>query len=245
MQKFLNTEHIKNFHIDVFVKDQINDFLKLIDIQGVPLKIVDIGGGVGYFATKLQKVSGFSVRVIDADLDSTMIAKSNGVDAMIGDASHPSILGDEDIITFNLILHHLVGLSEIQTFDLQTKSLKVWHSTVKAIFVNEYIYESYINGLSGCLIYAITKSKLLSKICRLISSLIPSLRANTFGVGVRFRSHDEWVRLFECTGYKVESYTRGQAEFVSWPRRLLFIKEIRRDSFLLIPNNDALKVAIK
>ena len=237
MQKFLSNEKIKNFHIDVFVRDQINDFLKLVDISIGCINIVDIGGGIGHFAAKLNEISGISVRVIDADVDSIAIAKANGVFAELGDAANPHIMGNEDVVCFNLILHHLVASSEQETFHLQRKCVGLWRESTKAVFINEYIYESYFSNFSGRIIYEVTKSFFLSFICKKISKLIPSLHANTFGVGVRFRSHDEWVKMFEGAGYKVKSFTIGPQEFVSIPRRLLLIKEIRRDSFLIVPCN--------
>ena len=236
MQNLLSTDQIKSFHIDVFVQDQINNFSSLVDLNNKPLIIVDVGGGIGCFAAELKRISGISIRVIDSDADSISIAKANKVDAEIGDAANPPIVGNEDIACFNLILHHLVASSELETIHLQIRCLALWRETIKAIFVNEYIYESYFNNLSGRMIYEITKNRFLSFICKKISQLIPSLHANTFGVGVRFRSHDEWIKLFDGAGYKVKSLTIGAQEFISLPRRLLLIKEIRRDSFLLVPD---------
>ena len=119
---------------------------------------------------------------------------------------------------------------------MQGHALSVWHSTVHAVFVNEYIYESYvINNLSGWLIYQITSNSVLSGLSRFIAKFSPSLKANTFGVGVRFRSHKEWCKMFESLGFKVVGTKIGKEEFVSLPRRLLLIKNCRRDSFFLKP----------
>jgi hypothetical protein len=63
---------------------------------------------------------------------------------------------------------------------------------------------------------------------------MPSLKANTFGVGVRFRSGNEWTKIFDNSGFVVEAELKGEEEFISLPRRLLLIKSIRRDSFLLV-----------
>ena len=119
---------------------------------------------------------------------------------------------------------------------MQGQALSVWHLTVQAVFVNEYIYESYvINNFSGWLIYQITSNSVLSCLARFVAKLSPSLKANTFGVGVRFRSHKEWWKLFESLGFKVVGTKLGEQEFVSLPRRLLLIKNCRRDSFFLKP----------
>jgi hypothetical protein len=106
---------------------------------------------------------------------------------------------------------------------------------VRALFVQEYIYESYARDFSGWLIFQITKNQLLSWIGRLAAIIAPSLKANTFGVGVRFRSRREWLRLFESAGYEVHSSIAGSEDEVSVPRRMMFIKGTRRDSFLLQP----------
>ena len=83
------------------------------------------------------------------------------------------------------------------------------------------------------MIYAITRSRPLSALAAAVSRWVPSLRANTFGVGVRFRARSEWVRVFESVGYRVLASVRGPEETVSAARRLLLIRSCRRDSFVL------------
>ena len=134
---------------------------------------------------------------------------------------------------FNLILHHLVGHGERETSSLQMRALDRWKGNDVRLFVNEYIYDSYVANASGALIYGITASSLLSSLAGFVARFLPSLRANTFGVGVRFRSEKEWRRMFEAQGWRVSNYKRGKEEHVSLPRRLLLIKSCRRDSFVL------------
>ena len=110
-----------------------------------------------------------------------------------------------------------------------------WSDLPVKLFINEYIYDSYIGTIAGRLIYEITSSKLLSSAGRFIARIVPSLRANTFGIGVRFRAHAEWTALFESLGYTVSAHRRGTEEKVSFPRRMLFIRSCRRDSYLLSP----------
>ncbi|MDO8501390.1 MAG: hypothetical protein Q7S20_06075 [Gemmatimonadaceae bacterium] len=111
--------------------------------------------------------------------------------------------------------------------------MSAWKGNADFIFVNEYIYDSYWSDLSGALIYRITSSRFLSALGRIVAKVIPSLRANTFGVGVRFRDHQGWSELFQSLGYGVVGYRRGTEEVVSLPRRLLCIKSCRRDTFVL------------
>jgi hypothetical protein len=184
----------------------------------------------------LNELTGRKVRVIDTDFASIEACARAGVEAVCGDALSPELTGREGIATFNLILHHLVGRSERETLDLQRHALTVWRRQVRAVFVSEYIYESYVGTISGWLIFQITRSRLLSWVARVISTIAPSLRANTFGVGVRFRDGCEWVRLFESAGYEVKSRIAGDQDSVSLARRMLLIKSTHIDSFLLRPS---------
>jgi hypothetical protein len=175
---------------------------------------------------------------LETDKESIRRRLDAGVSAELSDATTPSIRGDESLACFNLILHHLVGHDDAATQALQARALEAWQRKGAPVFVHEYIYESYVfTDLSGYLIWKITSQPLLSRIGKTVAKVVPSLRANTFGVGVRFRSKDEWLRFFAALGFEVVGYVKGPDEGVSWPRRLLTIKHCRRDSFLLRPTN--------
>jgi SAM-dependent methyltransferase len=235
-QNKLSQDQVEAFYHDNFVECQTRHFVDLLGADaGGGRVVVDIGGGRGFFAQRLAALTSRKVRVIDIDPVSIEACRAAGVEVELGDALAPRIRGDEDVVTFNLILHHLVGPSEAATLDLQRCALAAWKGRVRAIFVNEYIYESVGGGLAGRLIFEITKSKFLSAIARAVSAFVPSLRANTFGVGVRFRTHDEWRQIFEGLGYEVSGVRLGEEEAISLPRRLLLIRHLRRDSFLLRP----------
>jgi hypothetical protein len=235
MQKILSAEQLEKFYHDQFVDDQVHHFVKLFSSCTKLGVITDIGGGCGYFARNLQNAIQCHVRVVDMDEASVAACHAAGVAAIQGNALTPAVSGDEDVVCFNLVLHHLVGNSDYETLTLQLKALTAWRSTAREVFVNEYIYESFLGNFSGWLIYQITSSKILSLVAMRIAKLIPSLNANTFGVGVRFRAHNEWRRVFEDAGYTVRRTITGDAEPVSLARRLLCIKYIRRDSFALVP----------
>lgn len=236
MQRTLSTDQTAAFYHDLFVEDQTSQFISLTDGLTPSGVVVDVGGGCGFFARRLRHLSGRELRVIDMDSSSIDACRSAGLTAERGDALAPSVVGDEDVVCFNLILHHLVNSSESGTRELQLQALKAWLGHANHVFVNEYIYESFVGNLSGWLIFQITSSKLLSSIGRVVARIVPSFRANTFGVGVRFRAHDEWRRLFAQAGYSVRQVALGQPEIVAPPLRLLLIRTIRRDSFLLTPS---------
>jgi hypothetical protein len=214
------------------VADQVRHFGDLLGPSDGSL-VLDIGGDCGFFAKGLSDILGYAVRVLEMDPSSVETCLQQGIDARLGDALKPDVRGDEKIVCFNLILHHLVGRNEQETCSLQLRALRAWQGADVKVFVNEYIYQSYIGYMSARLIYQITSSKLLSAFGRIVGRVIPAFRANTFGVGVRFRSHEEWLTMFAKAGFRVIGKRIGDREHISPPLRLLAIKAIRRDSFLL------------
>ena len=233
VQHRLSAEQVAEFYHDEFVQDQARDFGELVAPLHDPGVVVDIGGGVGYFAERIQGEFGYPVRVIDMDPESVGRCNARSVPAQIGDALAPPIAGDEACVCFNLILHHLVAQDEQRTRQLQIGALSAWRGRQAPIFVNEYIYESFVGNASGRLIYAITSSRILSALASFAARFIPAFKANTFGVGVRFRSHGEWLELFREAGFEAQAVRIGEEEPVKLPLRLLLIKAIRRDSFVL------------
>ena len=237
-QNKMTGDQVEAFFDTEFEGDQVKDFESLLEgvALDAPGTIVDVGGGVGRFAQIMVGRRPNKVRVIDIDEKSIEVVKSVGssrIEGIVADALDPPIFGDEAVVTINLILHHLVGASESATLALQEAALTVWKGKVEYIFINEYIYESFVKNLSGKLIYAITSSVILSSIGALVGKFVPSLMANTFGVGVRFRSDAEWRGLFVRCGFEVLASKYGKEEFISAPRRLLLISQIRRNSYLL------------
>ena len=238
VQVTLSQDQIEAFYHDHFVASQVRNYQSLLNPRlPRPRAVVDIGGGCGFFAQGLKAAAGVDVRVIDMDPVSVQACRAKGLDASVDDALRPQHRGDEDVVCLNLILHHLVGPDEDATLALQQQALASWLGHARWIFVDEYIYDAWFGNVAGHMIYAITSSRTLSHIDAAVSRWVPSLRANTFGVGVRFCARDEWCRIFKGLGYKVVVSVRGPEEGVSAARRLLLIRGCRRDSFLLAPAN--------
>lgn len=235
MQKTLTSDQLSSFYHDEFVEDQVRDFSTFFSEEIEPIKgsVLDIGGGAGFFARAIQDKLAKNIAVVDMDPVSVEQCRKAGLQAEIGDAISMKPSGQESVVCFNLILHHLVAANEKKTRELQMRALSVWRGSGVRIFVNEYIYESYVNNFSGLLIYWITSSRLLSAIGKAVSKMIPAFRANTFGTGVRFRSHAEWGEVFKESGFRVAKVCIGRDETVALPLRILLIRKIRRDSFLL------------
>ena len=235
-QVTLRSDQVREFYHDVFVSSQVRDFNELCVQPGLARKgvIVDMGGGCGFFAAALRQAFGLQVRVIDTDPTSVAHARGLGLDARAGNALAPDRAGDEALLCFNLILHHLVAGSDAGTRELQRKALRAWRQPGMRVFVNEYVYESFLRGATSRLFYEITASRVLSSIARVVGRVVPSLRANTLGVGVRFRESADWRAMFEESGFRVQQVRRGEEETISLARVLLLVRSCRRDSYLLM-----------
>ncbi|NEX94000.1 hypothetical protein [Caulobacter sp. 17J65-9] len=222
------------YHSDTSAADQVRHFLALSGEDRARV-VVDVGGGCGFFARGLAARTAHSVRVVDTDPASIDACGEAGVEATQGDALSPPIAGDEQVACLNLILHHLVGRTDSETRRLQREALAVWRPQAEAVFVNEYVYTSLAGDFSAWLIFQVTSSRVLSALAALVGRVVPTLRANTLGVGVRFRNHQGWLRLFEDAGYEVKRFEAGDPEGVFAARRLLLIRRIHRCSYWLEP----------
>lgn len=234
-QVVLSREQLEAFDFDGFVESQHNALRFLLNMWSIKFQaddyIVDVGGGRGYFARRIQEIHG-KVKVYETDPKSIDRCLALGIEAHMVDALRPIVVGDEKLVCLNLILHHLIGDDEVGNKRLQESALLPWKD--QYIFVHEYCYQSFWGrNWSGRLIYEITSSRLLSAVGKFVANFAPSLRANTFGIGVRFRSSIEWVKFFEQRGFRVLGVVAGEEEVISPARRVLFIKSIRRDSFLI------------
>ena len=108
-QKTVSQDQITAFYHDLFVEKQVDDFIALSGFSVTPSlgNIVDMGGGCSFFVKALQNRIHQKVRVLDSDSQSIDFCKQEGIDATYGDALKPTIVGDESIVCFNLILHTL------------------------------------------------------------------------------------------------------------------------------------------
>jgi hypothetical protein len=103
-QKILSHDQISTLYHDDFVDTQIEDFVSLTGSSVTRFldNIVDIGGGCGFFSKALQNRTNLKERVLDSDIQSIDLCKQVGIDATYGDALKPTVVGDEDIVCFNL-----------------------------------------------------------------------------------------------------------------------------------------------
>ncbi len=172
-----------------------------------PRSILDVGGGNGAF---LDRVLTFYPEASGVVLDnSTLMLEKNTVgprkSVVIGSAVEVGRLFEPeqfDLVTVNVLLHHLVGKSEEQTRELITRCLEGIRSLIRPgglVVVYEQIYEGLLPLPDpGRLIYALTSIRQ-----PWIARHLKKFGANTAGIGVRFRSTGAWRSLFSQAGLLV------------------------------------------
>jgi len=99
-QRILKTEQVEEFYHDVFVTSQVRDFVDFVGQTKLPVKkVIDIGGGCGFFVDALAQKTGVEAKSIDMDPDSAAACIEEGAPAEIGDALNLAQRGDEDVVS--------------------------------------------------------------------------------------------------------------------------------------------------
>jgi SAM-dependent methyltransferase len=110
--------------------------------------------------------------------------------------------GSCDLITVNVLLHHLVG----STYSAATAAtIAALNNASRVLTANGRIvvYEQVYDGLVPWLEPGVMIFKLTSLRAPLLTPMLRRLGANTAGVGVAFRSARAWTRVFKAAGLRV------------------------------------------
>lgn len=183
---------------------------------------LDIGGGCGTFAKTIVENTSLDIN-IDI-LDPSKLALDNF------DKSEKTNLIPQyfnsfesnkkyDFIILKTVLHHIIGIDENTTLKLQeefiTKAVSMLNDD-GVLFVEENFYEGWLKtDITGKLIFFWTKLKI-------IESVIRFLGANTAGEGVRFRSRDNWRKIFNSHDLMVVNETLNP----TWGNNFSFLYKI-------------------
>ena len=86
MQKILTKNQIELFYKYCGDESQVEHFLQLVPrtLLGPKNVIVDIGGGVGFFADSVKKFIDAQVRILDTDPNAIKTCLSKGLSASLG-----------------------------------------------------------------------------------------------------------------------------------------------------------------
>jgi glycosyltransferase involved in cell wall biosynthesis/SAM-dependent methyltransferase len=209
-------------------------------------RCVDLGGGTGRFADRLLDAGARDVVVLD---DSQLLldraAPRRGkhlVRASLFDAdvvipprsiSAGDLVGWADLVSINLVLHHLVHAARNVCDTNVVAALEIARRLLSPsgrLLVIENVYEGPMGSdAPGRIIHSLTSSARSAALARRAG-------ANTAGVGVRFRSRTAWQRLFESAGFEVTTDAPGDDLVLrDAVRRGLALSSARNHLFVLRP----------
>jgi SAM-dependent methyltransferase len=184
------------------------------------LRVLDIGGGNGQFASVLAAWLQTRVDVIDPSVVAARNFTKFPLCTLIPSdfTTWSNNAGSYDLVIFRLVLHHLIDRDNERTERTQAEALLKAASLLSdrgRIYILENIYDPLIGSdISGRLIFEATSLKRTAAIFR-------RLGANTAGEGVRFHSLAAWRHLLAASRLTVESesFDHGWAQpFPLWQR---------------------------
>jgi ubiquinone/menaquinone biosynthesis C-methylase UbiE len=208
------------------------------------VKILDIGGGSGYFALKLYEY--FSdkhceVFVLDTTKYDTWDKNTDKITFIKGSANNLNTLFAEksfDLIFTNRVFHHFVRGSWKQTMDgiLDIMKQIAYVLNQDGFFcITDYFYNGFLyDKAPSKLIYSLTSCKIKPLIA--IFSKFGSMSA---GIGVCFLSKKMWFNLFSQVGFVIETLYEGENYKVRWYKKLfLLIKNCKAGNILILKKSD-------
>lgn len=205
---------------------------RIADLPSGPVRVLDIGGGIGAFALALvEACSGRDVRVTVLDPSVSAVPHRRvhpSVDYVTGtiDAHLPD--GPFDMVVLRTVVHHFVARRLPATDRTQADAL----ARVRGLLapggtacVVENLYEPMIGvDTTGRLIFRVTANRLVALPARLLG-------ANTAGEGVRFRSRASWLDVYRRAGLDLVEETvrpRWGANMPAWQRWPLLCRSRRQ-----------------
>jgi len=204
------------------------------------LKIIDIGGGAGYFAKALKDLQDKQEReitVLDSSSYDTWDEFADSVRFIKGSADELTSLFESESVDYvfaNRVFHHFVRSSWRKSYDGMAEIMKQIHAILRPdgyLCITDYFYNGWFHhSTSSRIIYALTSLKVspLVKIFR-------RLDAKTAGIGVCFPSKRMWMDLFKGSGFEIERLKEGRNQtFPLYQRLGLMIRSCLAENVIVL-----------
>lgn len=175
---------------------------RIREIRKDRIDVLDVGGGIGLVGALLAESQD---NVFVDVVDNSILAKQNfmlhdRLQLIFDDFLNVDVGKTYDVIIFRTVLHHIIDRTSKGTLEAQNKALKKAGQLLEPsgkLIVIENFYEPFVTrDITGEIIFQCTKQKMLAPLFR-------SLGANTAGEGVRFRSYQRWMEIFNDNNFEI------------------------------------------
>jgi len=206
------------------------------------LKILDIGGASGMFASYLSDVfkdNNCEVYVLDSTKYEEWEDSERNVryiEDTVENLSQHFQKSSFDIIFMNRVVHHLVYNSWTKTHIMMAELLKDISGILKSdgrLFICDHFYNGFIfDNAPSFLIYKLTSCKIpfIVKLCK-------AFKAESAGVGVCFLSQKNWDRLLNKADLTIENAIFGSKGIKKIQHYLLFIGSYSYDNVMMLKSH--------
>lgn len=210
--------------------------------QDASVNVLDVGGGTGMFSDYLlERYINFQCIVLD---NAKSLLQKNRMHVrkrlLYGSAEDIGELVEEpqDLILFNLVLHHFVTKSYSSTLQKQREILSAASKVLKPngrIFV----IEDVVKGIFSDNLCSFLINRLTSASNPVLARFVRRMGANTAGTGICFLGSNQWNKQFEESGLQIVA----SKSFHSWKinrlkSTLLTMAGIRHQMFTLMHNGE-------
>jgi len=208
------------------------------------LKILDIGGGSGYFSSLVYKYFTeldvkCEVFVIDTMRYNTWTEFSGKITFVEDSAENLDKIfekGTFDIIFAKYVFHHFIKGTWVESI----KCMRSIIAQIKDIMEKDSylcIVDQFYNGLLGDtsaskMIYTFTTCKI-----SFLSKIFKRMGAQSAGVGVCFLSKRMWFNFFELAGFYVEKLEEPLPRKMKWYKHIGLLLKTWNDGCAIVVNS--------
>lgn len=205
------------------------------------LKILDIGGGSGYFAFTIKEhfsEANPEVYVVDSASYDSWSSDCLGKDVhfICDSVENLNQLFENntfDIVFANRTFHHFIDSSWKKSLHGMSNYLNSINNILKpdgALLIMDHFYDGLIfDTAASFLIYTATSIK-----NPVLSKFVKKMGGESAGVGVCFQSEKMWKTRIENAGFFIETIEKRKPDKLNTIKKLvLLIKNARRDNIIL------------
>jgi ubiquinone/menaquinone biosynthesis C-methylase UbiE len=218
----------------------LDGYADVLKNRSNPLKILDIGGGGGYFALSLRSYfpdSNCEIFVVDSSQYDTWEKHAGQVTFVKDSAENLSKLFMKetfDLVFANRVFHHFVKGSWKKSVEGMADIMKQVSYVLKkdGLFcINDYFFDGRLHHTSTSrIIYTLTSITLAP-----VAALFRKLEAKTAGIGVCFLSKKMWLHLFSQANFIVESLKESPNSKLKWYEELfLLVKRYSENNVIIL-----------